>query len=101
MTAAHRQGVLRYLGIWAAWLAVAVVTAFQTYAAGFAGGPKLALGQALVNGVIWYSAWAALTPGVVRVARAFAEERRLGFTHSHNDDAQVLTAIGEQTRRRG
>jgi signal transduction histidine kinase len=78
MTAAHRQGLFRYLGIWAAWLAVAVVTAFQTYAAGFAGGPKLALGQALVNGLIWYSAWAALTPGVVRVARAFADERRLG-----------------------
>jgi len=27
-------------------------------------------------------------------------ERALGFTHSHNDDVQVLTAIGEQTRRR-
>ncbi|MEG8029239.1 sensor histidine kinase [Sphingomonas aerolata] len=78
MTAAHRQRLVRYLGIWAAWLAVAVVTAFQTYAAGFAGGPKLALGQALVNGLIWYSAWAALTPGVVSVARAFADERRLG-----------------------
>ncbi|MBD8737107.1 sensor histidine kinase [Sphingomonas sp. CFBP 13706] len=78
MTAAHRQRLVRYLGIWAAWLAVAVVTAFQTYAAGFAGGPKLALGQALVNGLIWYSAWAALTPGVVAVARAFADERRLG-----------------------
>ncbi|WP_448662449.1 sensor histidine kinase [Sphingomonas sp. CJ20] len=78
MTAAHRQGLLRYLGIWTAWLAVAVVTALQTYAAGFAGGPKLALGQALVNGLIWYSAWAALTPGVVGVARAFAGERRLG-----------------------
>jgi hypothetical protein len=24
----------------------------------------------------------------------------MGFTHSHNDDAKVLTAIGEQTRRR-
>ncbi len=78
MTAAHRKGVLRTLGIWAAWLAVAVVTAFQTYAAGFAGGPRLALGQALVNGLIWYSAWAALTSGVVAVARAFADERRLG-----------------------
>ncbi|AJP71214.1 sensor histidine kinase [Sphingomonas hengshuiensis] len=78
MTAAHRKGVLRTLGIWAVWLAVAVVTAFQTYAAGFAGGPRLALGQALVNGLIWYSAWAALTPGVVAVARAFADERRLG-----------------------
>ena len=78
MTAAHRQRLVRYLGTWAAWLAVAVVTAFQTYAAGFAGGPKLAPGQALVNGLIWYSAWGALTPGVVRVARAFADERRLG-----------------------
>ncbi len=29
-----------------------------------------------------------------------AAERALGFTHSHNDDVQVLTAIGEQTRRR-
>lgn len=27
-------------------------------------------------------------------------ERALGFTHSHNDDVQVLTMIGEQTRRR-
>ncbi|MCB9876547.1 MAG: phytanoyl-CoA dioxygenase family protein [Planctomycetes bacterium] len=29
-----------------------------------------------------------------------AAERALGFTHSHNDDVQVLTMIGEQTRRR-
>ena len=36
-----------------------------------------------------------------RSRETIAEERRLGFTHSHNDDAQVLTAIGEQTRRRG
>jgi hypothetical protein len=28
------------------------------------------------------------------------EERRVGFTHSHNDRVDVLTAIGEQTRRR-
>ena len=27
-------------------------------------------------------------------------ERAMGFTHSHNDDVQVLTRIGEQTRRR-
>ena len=49
MTSAHRQSLLRYAGIWAAWLLVALVTAFQTYAAGFAGGPKLALGQALLK----------------------------------------------------
>lgn len=78
MTAAYRQGLLRYSGIWAIWLAVALVTAFQTYAAGFAGGPRLELGQALVNGLLWYSAWAVLTPGVVAVTRAFAGERRLG-----------------------
>lgn len=78
MTVAYRQGLLRYSGIWAIWLAVALVTAFQTYAAGFAGGPRLELGQALVNGLLWYSAWAVLTPGVVAVTRAFAGERRLG-----------------------
>ena len=77
MTSAHRQSLLRYAGIWAAWLLVALVTAFQTYAAGFAGGPKFALGQALLNGLLWYSVWALLTPGVVAVARAFADERRL------------------------
>ena len=78
MAAVRRQTLLRYLGIWAAWLAVALVTALQTYVAGFAGGPQLALGQALVNGLIWYSGWALLTPGVVAGARAFADERRLG-----------------------
>ena len=35
-----------------------------------------------------------------RSAATIAEERRLGFTHSHNDNVQVLTRIGEQTRRR-
>lgn len=35
-----------------------------------------------------------------RSERTIAEERALGFTHSHNDDVQVLTAIAEQTRRR-
>lgn len=78
MIAAHRQSVLRYLGIWAAWLAVALVAALQTYAAGFAGGPQFELGQAVFNGLLWYSAWAVLTPGVVAVARRFASERRLG-----------------------
>ena len=83
MTSAHRQSLLRYAGIWAAWLLVALVTAFQTYAAGFAGGPKFALGQALLNGLLWYSVWALLTPGVVAVARAFADERpaRLFWVH--------------------
>ena len=83
MTSAHRQGLLRYAGIWAAWLLVALVTAFQTYAAGFAGGPKFALGQALLNGLLWYSVWALLTPGVVAVARAFVDERpaRLFWVH--------------------
>ncbi len=28
------------------------------------------------------------------------EERKLGFTHSHNDDNKVLTLIGEQTKKR-
>lgn len=28
------------------------------------------------------------------------EERRLGFTHSHNDSTTVLTMIGEQTKKR-
>ena len=35
-----------------------------------------------------------------RSQQTVAEERALGFTHSHNDEVQVLTAIGEQTRRR-
>jgi hypothetical protein len=35
-----------------------------------------------------------------RSPATIAAERALGFTHSHNDDVQVLTAIGEQTRRR-
>ena len=78
MISSHRQSLLRYAGIWAAWVVVALVTAFQTYAAGFAGGPRFALGQALLNGLLWYSVWAVLTPGVVAVARAFAGERRLG-----------------------
>src|ERR1041385_8448170 len=78
MTSAHRQSLLRYTGIWATWLLVALVTAFQTYAAGFAGGPRFALRQALLNGLLWYSVWAILTPGVVAVARAFVDERRLG-----------------------
>ena len=78
MTLSHRQSLLRYAGIWAAWLAVALITAFQTYAAGFAGGPRFPLGQAMFNGLLWYSVWAVLTPAVVAVARAFADERRLG-----------------------
>lgn len=36
-----------------------------------------------------------------RSLATIAAERRLGFTHSHNDRVDVLTAIGEQTRRRG
>ena len=35
-----------------------------------------------------------------RSEATIAAERRLGFTHSHNDRVDVLTAIGEQTRRR-
>lgn len=35
-----------------------------------------------------------------RSEATIAAERALGFTHSHNDAVQVLTAIGEQTRRR-
>jgi ectoine hydroxylase-related dioxygenase (phytanoyl-CoA dioxygenase family) len=35
-----------------------------------------------------------------RSRETVAQERAMGFTHSHNDDVQVLTAIGEQTRRR-
>lgn len=35
-----------------------------------------------------------------RSLATIAEERRLGFTHSHNDHAKVLTLIGEQTRKR-
>lgn len=35
-----------------------------------------------------------------RSLATIAAERRLGFTHSHNDRVDVLTAIGEQTRRR-
>lgn len=77
MAADHRQTILRYLAIWTAWLGVALVTALQSYVAGFAGGTRLELGEALVNGLIWYAGWALLTPGVVTVARAFADERRL------------------------
>ncbi len=36
-----------------------------------------------------------------RSLATIAAERAVGFTHSHNDRADVLTAIGEQTRRRG
>ncbi|MGE3173829.1 MAG: phytanoyl-CoA dioxygenase family protein [Planctomycetota bacterium] len=35
-----------------------------------------------------------------RSLATIAAERRVGFTHSHNDRVEVLTAIGEQTRRR-
>jgi ectoine hydroxylase-related dioxygenase (phytanoyl-CoA dioxygenase family) len=35
-----------------------------------------------------------------RSRETIAEERAHGFTHSHNDDVQVLTAISEQARRR-
>jgi len=35
-----------------------------------------------------------------RSTATIAEERRLGFTHSHNDRVEILTRIGEQTRRR-
>ena len=35
-----------------------------------------------------------------RSQATIAAERAQGFTHSHNDSAQVLTAIGEQTRKR-
>jgi phytanoyl-CoA hydroxylase len=35
-----------------------------------------------------------------RSRATIAAERALGFTHSHNDRADVLTLIGEQTRRR-
>jgi phytanoyl-CoA hydroxylase len=34
-----------------------------------------------------------------RSLATIAAERRLGFTHSHNDDAKVLTWIGQQTTR--
>jgi len=44
MTSAHRQSLLRHAAIWAAWLLVALVTAFQTYAAGFAGAPRRQIG---------------------------------------------------------
>lgn len=35
-----------------------------------------------------------------RSLATIAAERQQGFTHSHNDHANVLTQIGEQTRRR-
>ncbi len=35
-----------------------------------------------------------------RSKTTIAAERAMGFSHSHNDSVQVLTAIGEQTRRR-
>lgn len=35
-----------------------------------------------------------------RSRATIAAERAVGFTHSHNDDVNVLTRIGEQTRRR-
>ena len=35
-----------------------------------------------------------------RSRETVAHERALGFTHSHNDDVTVLTAIGEQARMR-
>ena len=35
-----------------------------------------------------------------RSPATIAAERAMGFTHSHNDAGEVLTAIGEQTRRR-
>ena len=78
MTASFRRRLLGYVSIWAVWLVVALVTAFQTYAAGFAGGPRFTLGQAVTAGLIWYSVWAILTPLVVMVARWSAGERRLG-----------------------
>jgi hypothetical protein len=36
----------------------------------------------------------------LRAPATIAAERAMGFTHSHNDDVQVLTRIGEQTRKR-
>jgi ectoine hydroxylase-related dioxygenase (phytanoyl-CoA dioxygenase family) len=35
-----------------------------------------------------------------RSQATIAAERTMGFTHSHNDEVEVLTMIGEQTRRR-
>jgi anti-sigma regulatory factor (Ser/Thr protein kinase) len=77
MIAARRNPLLRYAGIWAIWIAVALVTALQTFAAGYAGGPQLPLRDAVVNGLTWYSIWAILTPGVVAVADVLSGERRL------------------------
>jgi signal transduction histidine kinase len=70
--------LLRGLAIWGVWLAIALVTSLQNYAVGLAGGTPQPWLPALVNGLIWYSAWAVLTPGVVAVARRFAGERRIG-----------------------
>jgi len=73
---AKRQSLVRLAGIWVIWFFVALITSLQTYVAGLTARAAQPWLPAFGNGLLWYSAWAVLTPGVVGVAKRFADERR-------------------------
>lgn len=74
---ARGNALVRFAGIWAIWLVIALITSVQGYVAGLTAGTPQPWLPAFGNGVAWYSAWAVLTPLVVAVARRFAGERRI------------------------
>ena len=73
---AKRQSLVRLAGIWAIWLFVALITSLQAYVAGVTAGAAQPWLPAFGNGLLWYLPWAVLTPGVVAVAKRFADEQR-------------------------
>ena len=73
---AKRQSLVRLAGIWAIWAFVALITSLQAYVAGLTAGTVQPWLPAFGNGLLWYLPWAVLTPGIVAVAKRFADERR-------------------------
>ncbi|TGX52875.1 sensor histidine kinase [Sphingomonas gei] len=88
-----RQTLLRFAAVWAIWLTVALVTSGQAYVAGLTAGTPLAWRTAFGNGIVWYSAWAVLTPAVVAAARRFASEQRLAVLAAIHLAAGLCIAV--------
>lgn len=85
--------LLRFAGIWAIWLTVALITSVQAYVAGLTAGTPQPWLPAFGNGAAWYSGWAILTPFVVAVAKRFANERRLALLAAAHIGAGLCVAV--------
>src|SRR6187402_1396841 len=90
---ATRHALVRFAGIWVFWLFIALITSLQTYVAAITAGATQPWLPAFGNGILWYSVWAVLTPGVVAVARRFADKRPVALLAAIHLGAGLCFAV--------